>query len=522
MEQIPTPNIDALALSGIALNNYYVQPLCTPSRAALMTGKYPIHTGMQQYVIKASEPYGVSLSEKFLPQYLGEEGYATHAVGKWHLGSFKEAYTPLKRGFETYYGFWKGKKDYYSYINLASHEMWGYDLRNMMKVAHGDFGRYSTDLFTEHAVDIIENHNVSRPLFLYLAHQAVHAGNKYDPIQAPDRLVNKFWHIKNSKRRKFAGMLSKLDESVGRVVSALQRRSMFKDSIIVFTTDNGGAAAGYDKNAASNWPLRGVKSTLWQGGVRGAGFVWSLLLNKRSYVYPGLIHITDLFPTLYSMAGGDTNHLENIDGVNMWPALNGNLSSPRQEVLLNIDGQNKYSALISGHLKYINGSGRSEWWNIWHGPSGRNVTRYDLYMKMRNSRAGRALADLGLRVTRDEWARLRSSMDVRCNKHSDQNITYCLNSECLFDLNSDPCEQHDLSALQPVHTSRLRQLMNRYRDTAVPPRNRRSDPKANPKYWQNVWTNWGDYVNITNNVSSLEVPTCLFYSPVTFNITDTV
>ena len=148
-------------------------------------------------------------------------------------------------------------------------------MRRNMSVARDTNGKYATDLFTEVAVDIISHHNASEPLFLYLSHLAVHSGNPSSPLQAPTNVVNKFSYIKDKNRRIFAGMLWKLDESVGRVVEALDVHGMLQNSIIVFTTDNGGPAAGFNDNAASNWPFRGVKASLWEGGIHGAGLVWS-------------------------------------------------------------------------------------------------------------------------------------------------------------------------------------------------------------------------------------------------------
>lgn len=144
----------------------------------------------------------------------------------------------------------------------------------------------------------------SGPLFLYLAHLAVHSANPYDPLQISSKILQKFAYIKDEKRRKFAGMLFKLDQSVGEIVQSLARKNMLKNSVIVFTTDNGGPAAGFDLNAASNWPLRGVKSTLWEGGIRGAAFIWSPWLKKSGTVENECISsITDWLPTLYSAAG---------------------------------------------------------------------------------------------------------------------------------------------------------------------------------------------------------------------------
>nr|XP_053629517.1 arylsulfatase B-like isoform X2 [Cherax quadricarinatus] len=203
--QIPTPNIDALAYSGIILNNYYVQPICTPSRSALMTGKYPIHTGLQHSTIGGSHPYGLGLSEILLPKYMTSLGYTNHHVGKWHLGFFKKVYTPTYRGFDTHFGYWSGRIDYYDHTALEQPGYWGYDMRRNMTVARDCYGKYTTDLFTNEAVDIIKKHNSSHPLFLYLAHLAVHSANPYAPLQAPKEVVQKFAYIKDKKRRTFAG-----------------------------------------------------------------------------------------------------------------------------------------------------------------------------------------------------------------------------------------------------------------------------------------------------------------------------
>lgn len=202
--QIPTPNIDALAYSGIILNRYYVTPICTPSRAALMTGKYPIHTGMQHGVIYGMEPRGLPLHEKLLPQYLNELGYKSHIVGKWHLGHFKQAYTPLYRGFLTHTGYWTGHQDYFDHTAME-HGTWGLDMRRGLNVARDLHGKYTTDIITEEAVEIIRSHDITKPLHLYLAHVAVHSGNPYNPLPAPDEVVAEMSHIEDYRRRRYAG-----------------------------------------------------------------------------------------------------------------------------------------------------------------------------------------------------------------------------------------------------------------------------------------------------------------------------
>nr|CAD7413544.1 unnamed protein product [Timema poppensis] len=317
-DQIPTPNIDALAFNGVILNSQYAQPVCTPSRAALMTGKYPIHTGMQGYPLLGAEPRGLPPG-KLLPEYLRELGYTNRAIGKWHLGFYKRELTPTYRGFDSHLGYWTGFVSYYDYIlqdKYTDGEFSGFDLRRNLTLARDLVGQYATDVFTDEAVRIISTHRETEPLFLYLAHLAPHAGNRGKLLEAPQEVVNKFDYIADPNRRTYAGeglqknknntrraMVSKLDDSVGRVTEALQRRGMLGDSVIVFMSDNGGSTIGDFPNWGSNYPLRGLKDTLWEGGVRVPGFIWSPLLQQTPRVSNQVMHITDWLPTLYTAAG---------------------------------------------------------------------------------------------------------------------------------------------------------------------------------------------------------------------------
>lgn len=150
-------------------------------------------------------------------------------------------------------------------------------------------------------------------------------------------------------------MASKMDQSVGKVVEALRVANMLNNSIIVFTTDNGGAAGGFNINAASNWPLRGVKNTLFEGGVRGIGLMWSPLLAKRNRVSTQVFHIMDWLPTLYHIAGGDVSNLGPIDGIDVWDALSKDLITNRTEILHNIDDIWGNAALTIGNYKMLKG-----------------------------------------------------------------------------------------------------------------------------------------------------------------------
>lgn len=207
-DQIPTPNIDALGIYGVILKRHYVAPMCTPSRSALMTGKYPIHTGLQHFVIPSDCPYGLPLEEKTLPQYLKEGGYSTNLIGKWHLGMYKKNYNPIKRGFDEFFGYLGPYIDYWdhSLIMLNKNYTRGYDIRKNEIPFYDSKGIYATELFTKVAVEKIINHNKKQPLFMLLSHLAPHTANEDVPMQAPEETIKKFSYIKNPKRRIYAGI----------------------------------------------------------------------------------------------------------------------------------------------------------------------------------------------------------------------------------------------------------------------------------------------------------------------------
>ncbi|XP_028025989.1 arylsulfatase I [Bombyx mandarina] len=488
--QIPTPNLDSLGVSGLMLHNYYTSPICSPSRAALMTGKYPIHTGMQHGVIYGAEPRGLPLNEKILPQYLKDLGYKTHLVGKWHLGSYKKEYLPLNRGFDSHVGFWTGRIDMYDHTTMEQGS-WGTDFRRGFEVAHDLFGVYATDVYTDEAIKVVNSHNKSEPLFLMVAHSAVHSGNPYEPIRAPQKLIDAFKYIDDSARQKFAAVLSKLDESVGKVVKALHTQGLLENSIVVFSTDNGGPAAGFNDNAASNYPLKGVKNTLWEGGVRGAGFLWSPLLDSKARVAYQKMHISDWLPTLYSAAGGDLSVLENLDGVNQWCALSKNTESPRTSVLHNIDDIWGIAALTVDKYKLIKGTIYKGVWDNWYGPSGREGA-YNASL-LYDSHAGRVLDKLNLMPPKEKVMELRDEATVKCNDSIE--VIQCKPREapCVFNIDEDPCERRNLAQLLPEVLESLLSEMHKLNASAVTPNAQPIDPRGDPQYWGRVYTNFGNY-----------------------------
>ncbi|XP_046580308.1 arylsulfatase J-like [Haliotis rubra] len=201
--EIKTPNLDKLAAAGVKLENYYVQPICTPTRSQFMSWKYQIHTGLQHGIIWDAQPNGLPLDSPTVADKIKQAGYSTHAVGKWHLGFYKDAYLPSNRGFDSYYGYLTGSEDYFTHIRCDNHDsrysFCGLDLRNNTNPVFNETGHYSTYLFTERAISVIKDHDESKPFFLYVAYQSTHA-----PLQVPGKYLNPYSHIKDLNRRSFA------------------------------------------------------------------------------------------------------------------------------------------------------------------------------------------------------------------------------------------------------------------------------------------------------------------------------
>ncbi|XP_067672380.1 arylsulfatase B-like [Haliotis asinina] len=331
-----TPNLEKLARSGLILNYSYVAPRCSPTRASLMTGYYPHRIGLQYQVINHGDR-SLPLSFDVLPRKLKDMGYATHIVGKWHLGLCSWKHTPTFRGFDSFFGYYSGREDYYTHKigNM-------YDFNFNTEVYNDTKQQYSTFLFRDRAVDIIKQHNPSVPLFLYLPFQAVHG-----TLQVPPKYSKMYSHL-NRHRATYSGMVTAMDEAVGDVVSALEQRGLSDNLLLVFLSDNGGRPikGGY------NWPLRGIKNTLWEGGTRAVNFVYSkTLLKDSSSVSNHLMNAADWFPTFLAAAGSKDVDLD-MDGVNQWDVISKGAQPVRSEHVYNIEGR---AAIRVGEYKLIKG-----------------------------------------------------------------------------------------------------------------------------------------------------------------------
>lgn len=331
---IKTPTIDSLAAKGAILNQYYVQPMCTPTRAALMTGRYPFRYGLQTAVIPSSHAYGLATDEWLLPQALKQAGYATALVGKWHLGHADSKYWPRQRGFDHHYGPLIGEIDYFT------HEQHGVTdwFRNNVQIKEPG---YSTTLLGNEAVKLVSSHNPATPLYLYLAFNAAHT-----PYQATPDYLEKYAHITDPSRRAYAASITAMDDQIARVLAALEEKGMRQNTLIVFMSDNGGThnplfAGEGDMSKVvipcDNGPFRNGKGSLYEGGTRV-----SAVVNWPGHIPAGttndqVLHVVDWYPTLTSLASAPTANAKPLDGYNIWPTLTQNQPSPRTEVIYNVE-----------------------------------------------------------------------------------------------------------------------------------------------------------------------------------------
>lgn len=318
--EIRTPHLDELAAAGTELANFYVQPVCSPTRGALLSSKYPMRLGLQCGVVRPWAQHGLAPDERTLAEVLRDAGYRTAICGKWHLGHHEPEYLPHGQGFDHQYGHYNGALDYWTHIRDGGLD-WH---RNQQPLREEG---YTTELIGREASRVIAQHDFQQPLFLYVPFNAPHT-----PLQAPEELIESYASIKQRNRRIFAAMVSSMDDAIGSIVKSLKERNQFDRTIIFFASDNGGPEG---KGGADNGPLRDGKGTLYEGGVHVPALVcWPDTLEGGGKV-EGMMHIVDLMPTLVAAAKLAAELPSGIDGVNQWPVIQGKVESVRTEVLLN-------------------------------------------------------------------------------------------------------------------------------------------------------------------------------------------
>ncbi len=330
---IKTPVLDSLAAGGARLEQFYAQPMCTPTRAALMTGRYPFRYGLQTAVILSGHTYGLPTDEWLLPQALKEAGYQTAIIGKWHLGHGDQKYWPRQRGFDYQYGPLIGELDYFTH---EQHGVVDWFRNNERVVEEG----YTTTLLGNDAVKLITAHDAAKPLYLYLTFNAPHT-----PYQATPEYLDRYKQIADPSRRAYAASITAMDDQIGRVLATLEQKGMRENTIIVFQSDNGGTRnamfAGEGdmskiKIPCDNGPYREGKGSLYEGGTRVCALVnWPGHVKAGDVT--GMLHVVDMYPTLAKLAGASTAKCKTLDGVDVWPTLSTGAASPRTEIVYNVE-----------------------------------------------------------------------------------------------------------------------------------------------------------------------------------------
>ena len=502
---IMTPNIDQLASEGVYLDNYYVLPYCSPTRASLLSGRYPLHTGVHQ-VIREQSVQSLPLDEETLAQIMERAGYETHAVGKWHIGHSDWRMTPTFRGFQSFFGFYIGGEDYFTHYNGA-----GYDLRYDKQEFCGkdcsqlpdERGNYSTHVFTREAIRVIENYrDVSdttsstseqdedktkttsehrhHPLFLYLAYQAVH-----DPDQVPEEYRKPYEEIANKtgwdkRRTTYAGMLTAADEGIGKVIQALKDKGIWDHTVVVFTTDNGGPSDVCAIQGSSNYPKRGGKCTVYEGGTTGDGFISGPALTPdwgiptgRERTYRHIFHVVDWLPTLTAAVGNKPKG-KPLDGVN-------HLASLRYDDRLSTNKVSADAPKLPREEVYV-GYAYYPWTNtgkdtgVWFGPA----IRY-MDWKLIQGRSGGP----------EDPNNIPSGANAPL---PGGNTTY---TYLLYDLSKDLGETVNIADENPVILQLLQSKLRDYQKTYVAPQ-AEVDPScpfpglANHSVFKKVWMPWCD------------------------------
>jgi arylsulfatase B len=346
---IATPNIDRLVSQGIELDRYYTAPISSPTRAGIMTGRYPSRFGFREVVLPPWRKDGLDTGERTIADVLGENGYPNRAmIGKWHLGHSRRAYYPLERGFTHFYGHLNGAIDYFTHERdgeLDWHRNW-----------ESSYDRgYSTDLLADEAVRCVEEYSDDDPYFLYVAFNAPHS-----PYQAPEDEIAKhidiakFNAIENNRERNgwiYRAMVTRMDAGIGRILDAVERSGERDNTFILFMSDNGGVA-NLGKGS-TNAPLRGHKFQEWDGGVRVAAAVsWPEGFGQGGRKVEQVTGFVDILPTLADIIGVKKAPVRPYDGISVYSVLNGEKDHIERDLYLGV------GAVVNRYWKFIR-AGRS-------------------------------------------------------------------------------------------------------------------------------------------------------------------
>ena len=363
---VKTPNLDRLAASGVRFTDWHANsPVCSPSRASLLTGRYPQRAGIPQILFSKPDfnVPGLQAGEATLASELRKHGYRTGAIGKWHLGSTPES-RPLAQGFDEFFGYYSGWIDYYShrFYTLGGtpiyHDLW----RNEKEIWRDN--QYMTELLAREAQAFLKRQRREKPFFLYLAFGAPHY-----PMMAPERYLDRFPASMDRDRRLHAAMLSAMDDAIGSVLSTMKTRGL-DNTVVFFMSDNGATQEeradhrGRIYNGGSNGRYRGSKGSLFEGGIRVPAMLSWPGVIPRGQVRDDCGVAMDVLPTFLEWAG--VTPPAHVDGANLGPALQGKSPWPKRDLFWNYDGQSAIRRgqwkLVQNHRERLGGELREEAW----------------------------------------------------------------------------------------------------------------------------------------------------------------
>jgi len=452
----PTPNLRSLAEQGVILDNIYSLPVCTPSRAALLTATYPFRYGLQRGFGK-HVPDGLPLNLTILPQYLKRRGYSTHAYGKWHLGFCNEGYTPQKRGFDSFFGLYVGDDTEVTTKSESSAKRQNTRTKrkknkrkkqkNNRRESNenqdwldGTAEKFNTSVYSSKVISLIRRKRHVEPMFVYLS-----LLSKVYPRTLSGKATSKTSTVILEKRK---SLVKEMDIAVGEIVDELKRKGEFDNTMIVFLSDNGARQLAdiVSDEDNPNYPLRGSKGSIYEGGTKVPGFIYGAKSMKAGYRYGGLMHFVDVLPTLLHALqdGHQQQHKHNLptheqveagwDGMDHWTAITTQSASPRSIMIYNID-DNFLPPVINGPTvkpKFQVGIRQHNWKLIWGQPR-------ILHRSYREAKVEGGI-----------------SLDVETLE--------------LYKLDEDPSESFNLASEQPHKVDQLKRLAHHFIPAINPPR----------------------------------------------------
>jgi arylsulfatase B len=328
---VRTPHIDRIATNGVELDRFYVSPMCSPTRAGLLTGRYPMRFGMARSVVRPWARFGLPPAERTLPEALAEVGYRHRgAFGKWHLGHLEPQWHPLSQGFTHFEGCYNGAANYFTRDRDGEMD-WHVDGEPTEKLG------YTTDIIADAASQFIARRAKESPFLCYVAFTAPH-----EPLQAPRKYLKRYANLddnrndhKSSDKQAVAAMIACMDDGIGRILEAIKNAGIMNETIVWFISDNGGLGhiPGY------NEPLRSAKLTVYEGGVRVPSAVWWPGVIEGGHKIEAPIMFIDVMPTLFGFLGKAIGEERPLDGVDVSRVLTGESATTKKRDLYFFTGQ---------------------------------------------------------------------------------------------------------------------------------------------------------------------------------------